>query len=292
MPPADPAPAEPALGEQQAARIEELAKSLAADPGSGAAKISALLADVQLQPAARARLISLVPRVAKDDRERRELLSRALASGPFPGEDEAYQQLSELNKALIFSRNSTYPERTPYVVKAGDSLWLIMKRLKQERPDLKLTTEFIQKTNELASANLIKPGLALSIPHEAMRIHVSKARFLLDLYLGDVILERYPVCLGEDQKTPSGTFTIRSRISKPAWIRPGKIVPFGHPDNVLGTRWLGFEKSEQAEGLGIHGTWEPDSIGKNKSQGCVRLRNEDVEVLFDLVPEGTTVVID
>jgi hypothetical protein len=41
----------------------------------------------------------------------------------------------------------------------------------------------------------------------------------------------------------------------------------------------------------IHGTDEPDSIGKDNSLGCVRMKRTDLEELFDLVPLGTTVRI-
>jgi lipoprotein-anchoring transpeptidase ErfK/SrfK len=46
------------------------------------------------------------------------------------------------------------------------------------------------------------------------------------------------------------------------------------------------------KGYGIHGTWDKDSIGKAESAGCIRLRNEDVEELFLLVPVGTPVRIE
>jgi L,D-transpeptidase-like protein len=55
---------------------------------------------------------------------------------------------------------------------------------------------------------------------------------------------------------------------------------------VLGTRRL-----ELGDGYGIHGTNEPESIGHAASHGCVRLRNEDVEKLYDMVAVGTPVYI-
>ena len=55
---------------------------------------------------------------------------------------------------------------------------------------------------------------------------------------------------------------------------------------VLGTRRL-----ELGDGYGIHGTNDPASIGHAASHGCVRLRNEDVEKLYDMVPVGTPVYI-
>jgi len=55
---------------------------------------------------------------------------------------------------------------------------------------------------------------------------------------------------------------------------------------VLGTRRL-----ELGDGYGIHGTNDPSSIGHAASHGCVRLRNEDVEKLYDMVAVGTPVYI-
>ena len=55
---------------------------------------------------------------------------------------------------------------------------------------------------------------------------------------------------------------------------------------VLGTRRLVL-----GDGYGIHGTDHPETIGRAASHGCVRLRNEDIEKLYDMVPVGTPVFI-
>jgi len=52
--------------------------------------------------------------------------------------------------------------------------------------------------------------------------------------------------------------------------------------NPLGPRWIGLD----VKGFGIHGTNRPDSIGKNASHGCIRLRNRDIEDLFARVKVG------
>ena len=64
----------------------------------------------------------------------------------------------------------------------------------------------------------------------------------------------------------------------------GRVVPPGKA-NPLGTRWLGLSK----KGYGIHGTNAPGSIGRNASHGCIRMRNRDVEELFELVAVGDMV---
>jgi lipoprotein-anchoring transpeptidase ErfK/SrfK len=43
------------------------------------------------------------------------------------------------------------------------------------------------------------------------------------------------------------------------------------------------------KGYGIHGTNAPGSIGRNASHGCIRMRNRDVEELFEMVAAGDAV---
>jgi hypothetical protein len=68
------------------------------------------------------------------------------------------------------------------------------------------------------------------------------------------------------------------------------IPPFGtNQRKYLGT--LGVDRLYLGDGYGIHGTDEPATIGSAASHGCVRLRNEDIETLFRIVPVGTVVYI-
>jgi lipoprotein-anchoring transpeptidase ErfK/SrfK len=117
----------------------------------------------------------------------------------------------------------------------------------------------------------------------------------LVLYLNDRFFKRYPVGIGKESRTPLGTFAVSDRIVEPVWWRPdGRQIPFGNPENILGTRWLALRATAgtaDVKGYGIHGTWDDKSIGKAESAGCVRMKNSDVEQLFDLVPLGTPVTI-
>ncbi|HWJ24797.1 MAG TPA: L,D-transpeptidase [Gemmatimonadaceae bacterium] len=68
------------------------------------------------------------------------------------------------------------------------------------------------------------------------------------------------------------------------------VPPFGtNQRKYLGV--LGTHRLELGDGYGIHGTDDPSSIGKSASHGCVRLRNEDIETLYQMVPLGTPVYI-
>ena len=84
--------------------------------------------------------------------------------------------------------------------------------------------------------------------------------------------------------SPSGSYRIANRIPDPTWYTKGKVVPPGK-SNPLGTRWIGLS----VKGYGIHGTNAPMSIGHAASHGCIRMRNHDVEQLFEMVAVGDAV---
>ncbi len=99
------------------------------------------------------------------------------------------------------------------------------------------------------------------------------------------VLKIFPTAVGA-AKTPSpaGSYTIVVRLSEPTWYGKGKVVPAGKA-NPIGTRWIGLS----VKGYGIHGTNNPASIGRNASHGCIRLRNHDIEELFEMVSVGDAV---
>ena len=173
------------------------------------------------------------------------------------------------------------PEKTDYTVQAGDSLDKIARKFGT-------TVELIQKSNNLRGA-LIKAGDRLRVFSGSWAIRVNKNRNDLLLTLNGAFFKRYRVGTGEYSKTPVGEFKIVDRIAQPTWWHPdGRTIPFGDPENLLGTHWLALD----AKGYGIHGTWEPETIGRQASMGCVRLLNEEVEELFTLVTIGTPVIIE
>lgn len=178
-----------------------------------------------------------------------------------------------------------------YTVAKGDSLDKISKKVKAEHSVL-VTSGMIRFANGMSN-DRIHPDQVLVVPTDPLTLRISKSRFLLRAYLGKGLVREYGVAIGKEGKTPAATFTVDSKLVKPPWVDPvsGKRLLFGEPGYALGTRWLGFADNGVWHGLGIHGTSEPESIGKMASLGCIRLRNEEVEELFELVPVGCTVEI-
>lgn len=111
----------------------------------------------------------------------------------------------------------------------------------------------------------------------------------LALYDGDTKIRLYPVALGKPYTpTPAGYYKIQSKEKNPTWTdpsNPGNYIPSG-PYNPLGYRWMQIKGN-----YGIHGTNNPSSIGTYASNGCIRMLEENVEELFDLVEIGTPVEI-
>jgi lipoprotein-anchoring transpeptidase ErfK/SrfK len=136
-----------------------------------------------------------------------------------------------------------------------------------------------------ASPSVAADGARTTDAVVTRRIVVSIPERKLALIENDRVVTIYPVAVGAAvSPSPVGTFSIVNRVSNPTYYKPGKIVRPG-ATNPVGTRWIGLS----AKGFGIHGTDNPGSIGHAKSHGCIRLRNHDVERLFERVRAGDVV---
>lgn len=119
----------------------------------------------------------------------------------------------------------------------------------------------------------------------ARRMVVSFPDHKLALLEGDRVIKIYSVAVGAPgSPSPSGEFHVVQRLEDPTYYKPGVAIGPGAA-NPLGPRWIGLN----IKGFGIHGTNRPNSIGKNSSHGCIRLRNSDIKDLFDRVRIGDQV---
>ena len=105
-------------------------------------------------------------------------------------------------------------------------------------------------------------------------IDISTSQHKLKLYNDSNLIKVYPIGVGKMlSPTPTGTYFIENKQVNP-----------GGPYGVL---WMGLSKPH----YGIHGTNDPDSIGKNVSAGCVRMYNYDILDLSSKARIGTKVNI-
>ncbi len=123
---------------------------------------------------------------------------------------------------------------------------------------------------------------------ERRRIVISLADRKLVLFEGEQALRVFDVAVGKrSTPSPTGRFAIINRVPNPTWYGPAGVVPPGK-NNPLGSRWMGLS----LKGYGIHGTNVPSSIGKAASHGCIRMRKQDLEELFEMVTVGTIVELE
>lgn len=198
--------------------------------------------------------------------------------------------LSQANTIIYCNPKIPAPEKSEYVVRQGDTLGLLAK-------DFGVTVGAICKNNNLpADTSMIPVGKKLFVYNSKWDIKVKKKSCRLYLYNKGELFKVYPVTVGRNGKTPSGTFEIASKVYEPDWTREGKIIPYGTPENPLGTRWMNLrpigETDPKLSGYGLHGSWRPERIGRAESNGCVRMKNADVEEIFEIVPYKTPLTIE
>lgn len=195
------------------------------------------------------------------------------------GIEEVQKKLENLNIRIILSAINVPNATTSYEVKPGDSLTIIANQFGTP-------VALLKKENGLSS-NVIRPGMRLRVWTGKFSLLVDKSQNVLLLESNGDVVKTYRVSTGKNNITPVGTFKITSKLIDPAWNHEGKVIPAGDPKNILGTRWLGFNVT----GYGVHGTTQPESIGQQVTAGCVRMLNNDVEELYDLLPLGTEITI-
>jgi lipoprotein-anchoring transpeptidase ErfK/SrfK len=228
--------------------------------------------------------------------EARAMVTKLILPAPEgPAREEMRKMLEAINKELFFS-NKPSPDSVFYEVQPDDTLAMIVqKQAKESNPGKDYYfTEVVMLVNGVKDARRIRPRQKLKIPQGTFSAVVQKeARRLIILLNGDYIKE-YPVAVGAaESPTPDGKFVLDvGKAKNPDWTAPdGHLYKYGDPKNILGTRWMPFSDTEGHHGLGIHGTTDPKSVGKEASNGCIRMLNADVEEIFGMLAPGDTVEI-
>ena len=225
----------------------------------------------------------------------RSLLSQAVALGLDEGAEKAAREL--LNAAAdkwLFSpgvfAGDVYCEN--HQVKSGELLSTIGKRYK-------VPYELLMRINGIKDARKVAAGRRIKVVRGPFHLVVERKRFLMSVYLGDVLVRSRSVGLGSAGRgTPTGLWRAEAgkKQVNPEWTDPdsGEHYYPDDPENPLGERWVGLEglegNAKGRSGFGIHGTIKPDEIGRGASRGCIRLHNGDMAELFDLVTAGLSEV--
>jgi lipoprotein-anchoring transpeptidase ErfK/SrfK len=223
----------------------------------------------------------------------RDALSDAVKLGLMPEQEkQARQMLNEAADQWLFSRDIYEGDEfcRLYKVASGDMLVNLQKQFA-------VPYKLLMRVNNITNENNVPAGKSIKVVQGPFHVLVDRSRFMMSVYLGDVLVRSYKVGLGKTgRQTPTGLWKVKLKQENPAWYdaEAGKNYLPNDPENPLGERWIAIEglegPAEDRTGFGIHGTIKPDEIGKAASRGCIRLYNGDVRELYDLLMEGQSLV--
>ena len=180
-------------------------------------------------------------------------------------------------KTIFFQSQPHFIE--PYVIQSGERMEVIAKKYQ-------LSWEYLSKLNR-TEPRRIQVGQKLKVVKGPFAAVVELRDFALTIHLHGYYVKRYPVCIGKDGSSPVGKFSVLNKVENPPYTGPdGKVISADDPSNPLGERWI-----DLGDSYGIHGTIDPDSIGKAESRGCIRLADREIIEVYNFLVKGSEVVI-
>jgi hypothetical protein len=267
------------------------------EPPASAAPDAAAAGDAAAESAAGNARIDAALKLLADGKliEARHELNALLMQGLARQEEsEVRRQLAKTADDSLFSRRivPSDPLVATYTVRSGDRLINISR-------DYRVPAEILMYVNGIQDATKLRAEQKIKVLRGPFHVKIWKSQFRMDVYLQDLYVRSYRVGLGADQGTPEGVWKVKERLEHPTYYPPAssdikRIIPPDDPENPLGNYWIGLEgvsgDAVGHTGYGMHGTIEPESIGRAVSLGCVRLLNEDVEFLYKLLLPGESTV--
>jgi lipoprotein-anchoring transpeptidase ErfK/SrfK len=207
-------------------------------------------------------------------------------------QDQIRGILTQIAEKTLFSPEvfRDDPLVTDYLVVSGDSFNKIARQYNT-------TEQLIARINGAANTHFVRAGRRLKVINGPFHVTVRKAAHAMHVYLQNVYVCSYKVALGTDGSTPTGKWKVTDRLTRPTWTNPrtGQRIAADDPQNPLGKYWIALEgiegKAMGQSGYGIHGTIDENSIGTDASMGCVRMANNDIEVVYSLLVPGSTVTV-
>ena len=193
--------------------------------------------------------------------------------------EEAKDLLGEINVDILLSRYPS-PEKTEYVVKSGDVLAKISRKLKT-------TPELIMRMNNM-SGTMLHIGEHLLISHPDFSIVIQRKANLVVLLNHGAFFKQYHV--REAKLSPKQPSKITAKVAETMAWKDGKRVGLGSKDYISSTRWI------RLAGAAAYTLYSmPDSAHPNLDQPPppvgLGLAASDVEELGSLVNNHTPVTI-
>lgn len=190
---------------------------------------------------------------------------------------QVHDLCDHLAGTLIYSRESLL--EPPYEVQPGDTLEHVATQYQ-------VPYKLLAKINGIQPPYTLSQGEKLKVLRGPFSADVDLTHFALTLWLGDQYAGRFPIGIGSDSTTPEGSFDVQEKLENPTYYGRDGTIAADDPSNPLGERWISLGNQ-----IGIHGTIDPNSIGKAESRGCIRMTERDIDDVFDILGPGSKVTI-
>ncbi len=192
--------------------------------------------------------------------------------------------LDRLAGTVIYSRQSLL--EPPYVVRPGDTLQSIADRYD-------VPPALIANINGIRDPRGPQPGQELKVVRGPFHAVIHLADYEMTLMLGRLYAGRFRIGVGPDQPNLEGTYVIADKGVGPTYYGPdGTTFDEHDPRNPLGNLWLGLgERVGQPTRIGIHGTSDPQNVGRNAPRGNIALDQRDIEDVYGILSVGSRVII-
>lgn len=151
--------------------------------------------------------------------------------------------------------------------------------------------QYLERLNRVKGERM-RAGQELKVIRGPFAVVVDLSERKLTVHHSGWFVAQFDVGIGRDRRSPRGKFQVEDKMENAPYTnfeatRPeDRRIPGGDPRNPLGSHWIKFDGS-----FGIHGTNDRSSIGKAASKGCIRMYNEDVAWVYDMLIPGAEILI-
>ncbi|MGA2035837.1 MAG: L,D-transpeptidase family protein [Thermoguttaceae bacterium] len=185
--------------------------------------------------------------------------------------------LDQMAATVIYSRQHLL--EPPYHVRVGDTLESIAA-------GYDVPWQVLARINGIRDPQNLRPGRELKIVRGPFSAQVDLNHLELTLMLKGRYAGRFPIGIGMDHPKLEGTYVVVEKTPNPPYNGPRGVLPPDDPANPLGKLWIGL-----GDQVGIHGTNNPQGIGRADNHGSICLSDRDIEDVYGILSVGSRVII-
>jgi lipoprotein-anchoring transpeptidase ErfK/SrfK len=196
-----------------------------------------------------------------------------------PAEQQTLNQLlDQVAGTVVYSTQNLL--EPPYEVQPGEKLEDIGDKYN-------VPWKLLAKINGIDDPAALRPGERLKVVRGPFQAVVSLEKREMTLMTADgSYAGRFKIGIGAEHPPQEGTFPVSEKVVNPVYYGRDRAIGAEDAANPLGERWIGLGKN-----MGIHGTNNPEGIGRNDLPGYISLSQRDIEDVYDILSLGSRVTI-